>query len=332
MNTLSSRVVGPPPGPTGRDPVLVTGAGGAAGVAVIRALAGERPVVAADCDPTAVGLHLATAAGVVPRADDPGFAAQLAELAARTGATALVCTVAEEIAALRTGATLLAEAGLRTWLPPARAVATCTDKWAFARACAAGGVPVPATEPGAAWARAVGSVPGPWIVKPRFGRGSRDVYPVDSVAEARSALRRVPDALVQTRLSGPEFTVDVLVDRSGRLAGAVPRWPLETRAGISTRGRTFASPALGCAVAHLLGTLGLRGPGNVQGFLVGPDRFSFTEVNPGFSGGLPLSLAAGADFVGEYLRGLEGLPVRRQRLVGRAGVTMPRHLSEVYPA
>jgi carbamoyl-phosphate synthase large subunit len=317
---------------TSTAPVLVTGAGGAAGVAVVRALAGRRPVVAADCDPTAVGLHLGTDAGVLPRGDDPDFAAQVAKLAARSGATALICTVAEEMPALHEGAALLAEVGLRTWLPPARAVAACTDKWTFARTCAAGGVPVPATEPGALWARAVTSVPGPWIVKPRFGRGSRDIYPVDSVTEARWALRRVPDPLVQTRLTGPEFTVDVLVDRSGKLAGAVPRWRLETKAGISTRGRTFAAPALGCAVAHLLRTLGLRGPANVQGFMTGPDRFVFTEVNPRFSGGLPLSLAAGADFVGEYLRGLEGLPVRRERLVGRTGVTMLRHLSEVYPA
>jgi carbamoyl-phosphate synthase large subunit len=317
---------------TGTGPVLVTGAGSAAGVAVIRALAGRRPVVAVDCDPTAVGLHLGTGSGVLPRGDHPDFVAHLAELAARAGATALICTVAEEIPALHEGAELLAEVGLRTWLPPARAAATCVDKWTFARTCAAGGVPVPATEPGAIWTRAVHCVPGPWIVKTRFGRGSREVHRVDTVTDVRRALRRVPDPLVQTRLSGPEFTVDVLVDRSGRLAGAVPRWRLGTGAGTNTRGRTFTSPALGCAVAHLLRTIGLRGPATVQGFMPEPDRFSFIEVNPRFSGGLPLSLAAGADLVGEYLRGLEGLPVRRQRLVARSGLTMLRHLSEVYPA
>jgi carbamoyl-phosphate synthase large subunit len=306
-------------------PVLVTGTGGAAGVAVLRALAGHRPVVAADCEPSAVGLHLVSETGVLPRGDDPEFARQLAKLAARSGATALVCTVAEEIPALHAGAPLLAEVGLRTWLPSARAVATCTDKWAFAGACVAAGVPIPVT--GLA---TVDGVPGPWIVKPRFGRGSRDIYRVDSIGEARWAMRRVPDPIVQTRLSGPEFTVDVLVDRSGRLAGAAPRWRLETKAGISTRGRTFTAPALGCAVAHLVDALGLTGPANVQGFLIGPDKFAFTEVNPRFSGGLPLSLAAGADFVGEYLRGLEGRPVRRQRLVARPGVTMVRHLTEVF--
>lgn len=310
-----------------RRPVLVTGAGGAAGVAVIRALAGRRPVVAADCDPDAVGLHLARDAGVLPRGDEPDFAAHVAKLAARTGATALICTVAEEIPTLHAGRDLLAEAGLRTWLPSPDAVTTCTDKWRFAMACAAAGIPAPATGLGTG-----AGIPGPWIVKPRFGRGWRDVLAVDDAEDLAWALRRVPDPIVQTRLIGLEFTVDALVDRGGRLAGAVPRWRLDTRGGITTRGRTFASRPLVDGVAHLLDTVGLVGPATVQGFVDETGHFAFTEVNPRMSGGLPLSLAAGADFVGEYLRGIDGRSPRPERLAGRAGVTVVRHLTEVYPA
>lgn len=305
--------------------VLVTGAGGAAGVAVVRALAGTRRVVAADCDPDAVGLHLADDAGVLPRADSPDFVTHLVKLAARTGATALVCTVAEEIPPLHEGADLLAEAGLRTWLPGAASVRTCADKWLFARACDATGTPAPRTALGT-----VDGVPGPWIVKPRFGRGSRDVYAVDTADEAAWAMARMAEPLVQTRLSGREFTVDALVDRRGHLAGAVPRLRLATKAGISTFGRTFDDPALVVAVGALLSAVGLVGPANVQGFLDGSGSFAFTEVNPRMSGGLPLSLAAGADFVGEYLREVDGLPARPDRLVGRAGVTMLRHFAEVF--
>jgi carbamoyl-phosphate synthase large subunit len=135
---------------------------------------------------------------------------------------------------------------------------------------------------------------------------------------------------VQTRLSGAEFTVDALVNPHGQLAGAVPRWRLETKAGISTKGRTFHCQPLVSQVARLLNILGLVGPANIQGFHTAAGEFAFTEVNPRFSGGLPLSLAAGADFVGEYLRGLEGLPVRTERLIAQPGVTMLRHLDEVF--
>ena len=282
-------------------------------------------MVAVDCDPDAVGLQLATDADLVPRADNPDFAALLAKVAARHRATALICTVAEEMPALHEGAGLLAEAGVRMWLPATEAVRTCTDKWRFAQVCWSAGMPVPDTARGTS-----AGLPGPWIVKPRFGRGSRDVYPADSAAEVAFAAARMDQPLVQTRLVGREFTVDALVERDGTLAGAVPRWRLETKAGISTRGRTFVSPELAAAVAGLLAAVGLTGPANVQGFLSERSEIAFTEVNPRFSGGLPLALAAGADLVGEYLRGVAGQRLRRDRLVAQPGITMLRHYTEVY--
>ena len=318
------------PGPESPGTVLVTGAGEAAGIAVVRALAGRYRVVATDSDPAAVGLLLADTAEVLPPGGHLDRPRRVAELAARTGATALVCTVPEEIPALVDAADRLAAAGLRTWLPAPRAVTRCIDKWAFAQTCAAAGIPTPATALGADWVRCPARVPGPWIVKPRYGRGSRDVHRADSARQVRQALDLVPEPIVQNRLSGPEFTVDALVDRSGRPAGVVARWRLETDGGISTRGRTFTAPALGCAVAHLLGAFGLDGQANVQGFRTGPEAYTFTDVNPCFAAGLALSLAAGADFIGEYLRGVAGLPPRPQRLVARPGVTMVRHLTEVF--
>jgi carbamoyl-phosphate synthase large subunit len=305
--------------------VLVTGAGGPAGVAVLRALVSVTRVVAADADPSAVGLRLAHGSGVVPLGSHPGFVPALRELALNTDARALVCTVAEEMVAVRRDRELLDEAGIATWLPTAEAVTTCLDKWCFAQRCLSAGIAAPPTALGTAR-----GVPGPWVVKPRFGRGSRDVHVVDTPDELEWALRRVTEPLVQTRLDGVEFTVDALVDRDGALAGAVPRWRLETKAGISTKGQTFADDELVGQVGRLLAAVEIDGPANVQGFVGADGGIAFTEVNPRFSGGLPLSLAAGADFVGEYLRGLLGLPLRPQRLRGRSGVTMTRYFAEVF--
>ena len=102
------------------------------------------------------------------------------------------------------------------------------------------------------------------------------------------------------------------------------------RSGVLS-GRTFADEALTSDVARLVAAFSLEGAINVQGF-VGPDgRAQFTEVNPRFSGGLPLSLASGADLVGEYVHRLEGGELRLERLAPRAGVTMARYFAEVYP-
>jgi carbamoyl-phosphate synthase large subunit len=191
-------------------------------------------------------------------------------------------------------------------------------------------VPVPPTVSGAdEHSEAWDAVPGPWVVKPRFGRGSRDVYLVDDVTELAWACRRVTGPIVQSRLVGREFTVDLLTDRKGVLVGAVPRWRVETKAGISTKGMTFANNAIVSIATRALRAVGLCGAANLQGFVSDEGTVSVLEINPRFSGGLPLSLAAGADLVFEYLLLAQGQPPSRERLQFRTGVTMTRYLQEV---
>jgi len=306
--------------------VVVTGAGGPAGIAVIRALRSRgHHVLALDADPSAAGLRLADAHHVVPRADAPDYLAVLLHAATVADAQALICTVAEEYVALGRAESYLREAGLRTLMPSVASVDACIDKWAFFQLMIGAGLPTPAT--GLATAE---GVPGPWIVKPRFGRGSRDVWACTTRQQLAAALRRVPDPIVQTQLAGREFTCDALVERSGAVAGAAARWRTETRGGISTKGTTFEDPEVTDLVTRALKTVELVGPANVQGFVSDDGTVTVHEINPRFSGGLPLSLAAGADLVEEYLRDVMGLPVRPTRLVARTGVTMTRYFCEVF--
>jgi carbamoyl-phosphate synthase large subunit len=305
---------------------IVTGAGGAAGVAVIRELTARGvDIVAADADEHAVGLALAGAAATLPRCDDPQFVDRVCELAAQHRAGALVSTVTEEMAALGRHEEQLAAAGLSTWLASPASVEACRDKWRFAQLLSAAGIAAPGTSLGSA-----DGLPGPWIVKPRFGRGSRFVVAADTRADIAWALGQVPQPIVQTRLGGREFTVDCLIERDGTLAAAVPRWRIETKAGISTKGLTFASDAVVAGVQALVAAVELQGAANVQGFTADDGAISFVEVNPRFSGALPLSIAAGADLVGEYLRGIAGHPLRRDRLTFRPGVSMARYYREVF--
>ncbi len=305
---------------------IVTGAGGAAGVAVIRELMARGvDVVAADADESAVGLTLASSSATLPRCDDADFVARVCALATQRSAGALISTVTEEMAHLGRCGDQLEAAGLKTWLAPPGCVEDCRDKWRFAELLRASAVAAPSTGLGTA-----DGVDGPWIVKPRFGRGSRFVVAADTHEDIAWALGRVPEPIVQTRLGGREFTVDCLIDRDGSLAGAVPRWRLETKAGISTKGLTFEDDVVLAGVRELVTVVGLQGAANVQGFAGDDGAVSFVEVNPRFSGALPLSLAAGADLVGEYLRGLAGHRLRRERLTYRAGISMARYYQEVF--
>ena len=316
-----------PPASAGEKPcILVTGAGGAAGVTVIRALmkAGHR-VVAVDRDPLAVGLRLADASQMIPSADDPQFSSFVCKLSLHQGVKGVISTIAEEMPSLSSHRELFDDERIATWFPERGVVQACIDKWLFHLEAKAAGLPVPPTNIASAE-----GVPRPWIVKPRFGRGSRDIMWVDTPEDLAWALGKIPNPLVQSRLSGEEFTVDALVTRDGTLAGAVPRWRIATRGGITTKGETFANDALIRLVENLLRELALRGAANVQGFVSREGAIMFTEVNPRFSGGLALSIAAGADLVGQYVNGLFGQAIDPARLRYRPGVRMLRYFDEVF--
>jgi carbamoyl-phosphate synthase large subunit len=170
------------------------------------------------------------------------------------------------------------------------------------------------------------------VVKPARGRGSRDVVLVDDPGDLAHAFASVPGAIVQTRLSGREFTADALVDRDGTLVACVPRWREETRGGISVQGTTFASLAVTEVVAATLRAVRHTGPANVQGFVSEHGEVTIVEVNPRFSGGLPLTLAAGADVVNTYLQGILNPSGRLPSLGFQDGLRMVRHFSEIFYA
>jgi carbamoyl-phosphate synthase large subunit len=308
--------------------VLVTGAGGPAGIAVIRRLmALGHAVVAADADQNAAGSRLASRGVLLPRADHPRFADALLGVAAAYGVTALIGTVAEELPALVSAAPVLEASGVATWLPDPEAVRLCCDKAAFAEIMRESGVPHPPT---AARAGEVTTVPGPWVVKPRSGRGSRGVSFPQTAREAADALAADPELIAQTRLPGREFTADALVDRDGRLLTVVPRWRDETKAGISVKGTTFESEAVTAVAAAALAAVRLTGPANVQGFVADDGTATVVEINPRFSGGLPLTLAAGADLVATYLAGVRDPGAELPLLWFTPGIRMSRYFAETY--
>ncbi|MHB1208692.1 MAG: ATP-grasp domain-containing protein [Acidimicrobiales bacterium] len=307
--------------------VAVTGAGGPAGISVVRALldAGHH-VLALDADPHAGGFKVPGVWwAVVPRFDDPQYDRAMTDQISSHSIQALICTVAEEYAALAQIVPQLNGLGCKTWLPDLDAVDRCIDKARFARAMESHDIAHPPTS---ARARGLRRIPGPWIVKPRRGRGSRGVVASNNLREVRSLMKRSSELIVQSRLDGDEFTADVLVDRNGQMMTCVPRWRLATRGGISVHGLTFDSPEVTRTCAQVIAAIGLTGPANIQGMIDDEGDVSVIEVNARFSGGLPLTLAAGADVVGAYLQAILEPERRIAPLYFSPGVRMTRVFNE----
>jgi carbamoyl-phosphate synthase large subunit len=309
--------------------IAVTGVGGPAGFAVCRALqAAGHEVFGLDPDPLATGFRLDGVHSVIaPRADNEHLGERILELVSEQHFEVFMSTVAEELPKLIAIAPELASRGCATWFPPLSAVEICLDKALFAVTMRDYGIPHPPT---ARTVREARHVPAPFVVKPRHGRGSRGVVFIDDRKNMRRALRKDRGLVVQSRLLGEEWTADVLVDRNGQLVGCTPRWRLEVRGGISVKGTTFDSQDVTRICAEALAAVGLTGIANVQGVLDPGGHAAVIEINPRFSGGLPLSLEAGSDFVGAYLRAILHPGELITPLFFRPGTTMVRHFEEMF--
>jgi len=133
----------------------------------------------------------------------------------------------------------------------------------------------------------------PIIVKPRKGVSSRDIYEIQNKEEFSFIIKKVKDPMIQEKGSGEEYTIDIFCDEK-KLISAVPRRRTETRVGISYKGQTEKDERLISYAKKIAEGLKIKGPANIQCFKNGND-VRFFEINPRFSGSLPLTIAAGVN-------------------------------------
>ncbi|MFG2111368.1 ATP-grasp domain-containing protein [Streptomyces sp. NPDC048718] len=306
--------------------ILVTGVGANPGFALTRSLTrmGCHHVVAADANPLAPGFLLPCITPQrIPLATDPGYCARLAELCRMHKVDAIVPAIENDLPPLLRMAARLKEAEVRLWLPEPASVHACIDKAAFHQVLTEHGVPTPRSW----WGDTLGQVPDDTelVVKPRCGHGAQHVHFVDNRRHALMLDELVPDALVQQRVHGVEFTADCLVDRSGRASAILRRRDL-VKAGLAAVSTTFHDPAVLDLVRSTLRAVRAEGLCCVQGFIQDNGAITITELNVRIAGGFPLTEAAGADLVGQMVRGLFGLPVDHSRLTYRPGMYLTNYV------
>jgi carbamoyl-phosphate synthase large subunit len=169
----------------------------------------------------------------------------------------------------------------------------------------------------------------PLFLKPRFGRGSVGAHPIINEKELRFFLEYVEEPIVQDFLYGREFTIDVLADFAGRILSVVPRERLVIRAGVVDRGRTLQHAGLMGMGERVAMALGIRGAVNIQCKLHN-DEINIIEINPRFSGGIPLTIAAGGDFPTWLLQLVMGMDVSPRIGAFTDGLTMSCYESCVF--
>ena len=249
-------------------------------------------VLVTDVNPLSPAVHFADAAFRVPMAGDVGYVDALRSLCRAEGVGLLVPTIDDELPILAGARGRFEDDGVQVAVSPVETTTVCNDKHATCLHLRRSGVR-------AATSYLPGDVPSPpplpLFVKPRFGRGGVGAFHVCRESELEFFLAYVPDPVVEEYLDGPEYTIDVLCDFDGAALAVVPRERVVIRAGVFDRGRTVADPRLidlGLACAR---AIRFAGAVNIQCRIVDGTPVVF-EINPRFSGGIPLTIAAGAHF------------------------------------
>ena len=258
----------------------------------LNALGAPGRVIVTDINPLSPAVHVADRAYRVPLSTDPNYVADLLSICEAERVRLVVPTIDDELPLLAAARDRFSNIGTLLACSPAPTATLCNDKLETCRQLLAAGVP-------AAQSYLPSQVPAPatlpLFVKPRVGRGAVNAFTARTPEELTFFLGYVNDPIVQEYLDGPEFTIDVLCDFNGRPLSIVPRERVVIRAGVIDRGRTVNDPKLIDLARATCETIPFAGPVNIQCRMRRGEPVIF-EINPRFSGGIPLTIQAGADF------------------------------------
>jgi len=279
--------------------VLVTGVGATTGISVIKGFRQQDEfrvrVVGTDINPPHMiaGSSFCDMFYTVPLAVDPDYVPALLNICVKERVQVLIPIVDPELLVLAEHKERFTAIGVKVVVSDPDTVRICNDKYATFQFLRLHGIPTPET-----WLAEEITNPEiltyPVFVKPRDGVSSVNAFRVDSPEELSWAMKRVSNLVIQEYLDGDEYTTDVFADFEGRVFAVVPRQRLQTKAGISYKGRTCHDERLIEWGRHITEALDIRGPTNIQCMVRGDD-IRYFEVNPRFSGSLPLTIAAGVN-------------------------------------
>jgi carbamoyl-phosphate synthase large subunit len=299
--------------------VMLTSAGRRSySVEIFKEAVGNRSqVFACDCSADAPALQKADKAFVVPSIDHKEYIDTLLAICEDHQIGLLVPALEPELPLLATNrARFLAVATVPLVSDP-EIIATCCDKLAAAasRFLSKCGLRVPHTFNSLDTARAAlsrGDIAFPLVIKPRWGVGSIGVeFPEDdeelelayrtckkqierSFLADLSAADSQHSILIQGRLSGQEFGMDVINDLNGSYVCTFIKRKMRMRAGQTDRAVTVRNDGLEM-IGQLIGEkLGQIGPLDCDAFVTEHGCYVI-DINPRIGGGYPFSHIAGAN-------------------------------------
>ncbi|QHD70724.1 ATP-grasp domain-containing protein (plasmid) [Sphingobium yanoikuyae] len=293
----------------------------------VEAIGGAGRVVGTDMDPTAPALVACDRRRLVPAVAAPDYLERLIEVIAEEEIDMVFSLNDLELELLsRNRDAIEACTGATVYVAPEASMAIGADKWLTYQFALRHGIPTPATFLDVASAReaiGAGRCATPLIVKPRWGSASIGLVRVESADALEAAYQTCRNAvagsalavfgldgavMIQERIEGSEYGVDILYGRDEAFIGFAAKRKLTMRAGETDKAVTVEPARFRASVERITRNLPHRGNLDCD-FLERDEELLLLEINPRFGGGYPFTHMAGANHVAILLADFAGRPL-----------------------
>lgn len=276
--------------------ILITCGGGGGPIYLARELQKFNNVFLVDGGDQNAAPYLGFPFQKIPFGSSPDFAGEMKKLIATLKIDCVVPGADEEL--LPVAALQRENPSLMAVLPSADFITLCLNKKRLMQELARAGISelLPYTK--------CENVAYPAIMKPVFGRGSRQVHTVQTPEQLDGYLKlydkTFDEVLVQPCIEGVEYTVSVIVNNRNALIGIVPKKIIEkkgiTRAAVAEQNERITALCTDIVAKYKPG-----GPFNVQLKMWNDTPYVF-EINPRLSTTSVLTSKAFGNEVELYLR------------------------------
>jgi carbamoyl-phosphate synthase large subunit len=274
--------------------VIVPGAGGPAGINTIKSLKMARfegKIIATDSNRLSAGFFMASAYEVMPKViDEENYIKKLEDVINNHNVQLLMPSSGYDIYPYSKYRSQIEEFGAKPVVSDLESIEICFDKIiTFQKLNGKFDLPFTTTNPDKI-------TEFPVIAKPRREKGGYDMMIIKDEHNLRYVTSKFSNMIFQEYLPGTEYTVDVLCDLHKKPLVAVPRIRLETKGGISTKGKVVHNPQIEQSCMDIAKSVGIIGPCCIQMKASKDGALKLVEVNPRMGGGTIFAALAGVNF------------------------------------
>lgn len=288
-------------------------------------MSSEDKIVATDMQLSAPALQAADIKIQVPAVYDPKYIDITLGICKEHNIDALLCLNDLELPILAENKAKFEALGVKVIVSDPNVIDICFDKYKTAQWVESIGLNAPKTYVTLASAKealAKGEIAFPLFMKPRWGSGSIGLETIDDMEELdiyyHLLMKKIKKTIlatasvgdeyimIQEKLTGNEYGLDVMNDLGGKYVGVSVKQKLAMRAGETDKALIVDLPVvreMGAAIGRSLKHIGNL---DVDIMQRANGDYCVLELNPRFGGGYPFSYEAGVNMPLAILKWLKG--------------------------